>query len=173
MNIDDFRNCVRPEQYFPNSSQYNPEITICESCPTNSTTWSYASWILTWEPGVFGIIGGIANPTGIALIIILTVITFGSLSHVRRSGYFQVFSFNLFFDYLRIYNLRQSFPPTTCFVNSMWHFILSPLSICFSFEFFFITFFSFMFCICYAPPFWFCCALINSSLWHFVWAADP
>ncbi|XP_023324717.1 NADPH oxidase 5 isoform X3 [Eurytemora carolleeae] len=91
---EEARDCVRPEQYFPNSSQYNPEITICESCPTNSTTWSYASWILTWEPGVFGIIGGIANPTGVALIIILTVITFGSLSYVRRSGYFQVFYFS-------------------------------------------------------------------------------
>ena len=38
--------------------------------------------------------GGFANPTGVALIIILTLMVVCSLSFVRRSGYFQIFYFS-------------------------------------------------------------------------------
>ena len=58
--------------------------------PYNRTDASTTVLLMFLKPGVFGIIGGIANPTGVALIVILTVIFFGSLKQVRRSGYFQV-----------------------------------------------------------------------------------
>ena len=42
------------------------------------------------KPGVFGLVPGFANPTGVALIIILPLMVVCSMSFVRRSGYFQV-----------------------------------------------------------------------------------
>ena len=50
--------------------------------------------MFTARPGVFGLVGGFANPTGVALIIILTVMVICSMSFVRRGGYFQVFYFS-------------------------------------------------------------------------------
>ena len=45
------------------------------------------------NPGLFGICGGIANPTGIGLFIIMVIIFFSSLPFVRRRGYFELFFF--------------------------------------------------------------------------------
>ena len=42
------------------------------------------------RPGVFGLIGGIANPSGVALILILSTMVICSLPFVRRGGYFEV-----------------------------------------------------------------------------------
>ena len=50
--------------------------------------------MFTTKPGVFGLVGGYANPTGVALILILTLMVICSMSFVRRSGYFQVFYFS-------------------------------------------------------------------------------
>ena len=50
--------------------------------------------MFTTKPGMFGLFGGFANPTGVALIIILTIMFICSLSFVRRGGYFQVFYFS-------------------------------------------------------------------------------
>ena len=61
---------------------YNP--------PPDGTNWSYGDWIFTSRPGVFGQIGGCANPTGVALIIILTIMAICSMPFVRRSGRFEV-----------------------------------------------------------------------------------
>ena len=71
----------------------NISLTHCQYCLPESggTKWSYAHWIFTTMHGVFGMPGGYANITGIVLIIIMTIIFIGSLSVVRRSGYFQVF----------------------------------------------------------------------------------
>ena len=44
--------------------------------------------------GIFGTVGGAANPTGVGLIVILTIMVGCSLSGVRRSGYFLVFYFS-------------------------------------------------------------------------------
>ena len=52
--------------------------------------WSVAEWLLTPYPGVFGLIKGYANITGVLLIFVLTIIVICSLPHVRRSGHFQV-----------------------------------------------------------------------------------
>ncbi|KAK8386529.1 hypothetical protein O3P69_010870 [Scylla paramamosain] len=57
----------------------------------NEQNWTYAEWILTMRPGVLGLVPGIANPTGVALMVILTVMVVCSLPFVRKSGYFEVF----------------------------------------------------------------------------------
>lgn len=77
----------------PTGMTLNATITHCEAClpDSNGKKWSYTYWIFTTMPGIFGMPGGYANITGVALIITLTVMFFGSLSVVRRSGYFQVF----------------------------------------------------------------------------------
>ncbi|KAG7170629.1 NADPH oxidase 5-like 1, partial [Homarus americanus] len=57
----------------------------------NEDGWTLTEWLLTMRPGAFGLIPGIANPTGVALIIILAVMVICSLPFVRKSGYFEVF----------------------------------------------------------------------------------
>ena len=67
-------------------------ISHCEAClPGMGQRWTYAQWILTTDPGIFGMPHGFANISGLALIMILTIMVIGSLKWVRRSGYFQVF----------------------------------------------------------------------------------
>ena len=44
--------------------------------------------------GIFGTVGGAANPTGVGLIVILTIMVGCSMAAVRRSGYFLVFYFS-------------------------------------------------------------------------------
>ena len=61
-------------------------LTQASAC----TRWSVAEWLLTPYPGVFGLIKGYANITGVLLILVLTIIVICSLPHVRRSGHFQV-----------------------------------------------------------------------------------
>ena len=74
-------------------AKYNPEhfnITVCEVCDENSTRYTYAEWLFTSKPGLFGLIPGCANPTGVLLICILTIMVICSMPFVRRSGHFQV-----------------------------------------------------------------------------------
>jgi len=66
---------------------------ICVQDCSNGTQYSYADWMLTTTPGVFGMVPGIANITGIFLIIVLTIMFVCSLPVVRRSGHFQIFYF--------------------------------------------------------------------------------
>jgi hypothetical protein len=77
----------------PSSVTLNLTITHCEACipEAGGKRWTYMHWIMTTMPGVFGMPHGVANPSGVALIIILTVMFVCSLSFVRRGGYFQVF----------------------------------------------------------------------------------
>ena len=77
----------------PEGMSLNLTISHCEACipEAGGARWSYMYWLLTTMPGVFGMPNGVANPTGVALIIILTIMFTCSLSYVRRSGYFQVF----------------------------------------------------------------------------------
>ena len=65
-------------------------VTLCQYCPDGAEPWSYYEWILTMKPGVFGLIHGIANPTGVALMIVMTIMVVCSLPFVRRGGYFEV-----------------------------------------------------------------------------------
>jgi len=76
-------------------SRNSSMITHCEACipEEGGRRWTYAEWILTNFHGIFGMPSGMANVTGVALIIILTCMVLGSMSMVRRNGYFQVFYF--------------------------------------------------------------------------------
>ena len=53
----------------------------------NFTAWD---WVLTTKPGYFGLIPGTANPTGIALLVILIIMFVCSMKWVRKGGYFEV-----------------------------------------------------------------------------------
>ncbi|XP_014613569.1 PREDICTED: NADPH oxidase 5 [Polistes canadensis] len=57
----------------------------------NNSNYTMAEWIFTSKPKLFGLVGGCANPTGIALIIILLIMTVCSLPFVRRGGCFEIF----------------------------------------------------------------------------------
>ncbi|XP_031835083.2 NADPH oxidase [Nomia melanderi] len=54
----------------------------------NYTTYE---WLLTSRPGRFGLVQGYANPIGIILVIILTIMTVCSMPFVRRGGCFEIF----------------------------------------------------------------------------------
>ncbi|XP_023338172.1 NADPH oxidase 5 [Eurytemora carolleeae] len=58
------------------------------SIPENWTVWS---WLLTSTPGIFGLLPGLANPTGVALVIILSIMIICSMKWVRKSGNFEIF----------------------------------------------------------------------------------
>jgi hypothetical protein len=57
----------------------------------NKNNYTLTDWLLTSKPGYFGLVGGVANPTGVALIIILVVMFICSQSFVRRGGSFEVY----------------------------------------------------------------------------------
>ncbi|TRY74386.1 hypothetical protein TCAL_04607 [Tigriopus californicus] len=58
--------------------------------PANSS-YSFSDWLFTAQPRLFGTIGGVANPTGVALVAIFLVMFFCSMKWVRKGGYFEVF----------------------------------------------------------------------------------
>jgi NADPH oxidase 5 len=57
----------------------------------NANNFTTVEWMLTMRPGLFGLIPGIANPTGLALIVILSIMFVCSMPFVRRGGCFEVF----------------------------------------------------------------------------------
>lgn len=67
----------------------------------NKSHYTMSEWLLTSRPGLFGLVGGGANPTGIALIMILFVMALCSMPFVRRGGCFEVklhvYPFSLYF----------------------------------------------------------------------------
>eukprot|EP00092_Neocalanus_flemingeri_P001546 GFUD01001648.1.p1 GENE.GFUD01001648.1~~GFUD01001648.1.p1 ORF type:complete len:1115 (+),score=222.73 GFUD01001648.1:61-3405(+) len=73
---------------------YNNGSFLCQVCDENSQPWTYAEWIFTTQPGLFGMPGGIANPTGIALLFILIIMFVCSLPFIRRRGHFEIFYFS-------------------------------------------------------------------------------
>lgn len=72
--------------------------------------YSVAEWLLTAKPGLFGLIGGYANPTGVVLIIILVIMFVCSQPFVRRGGSFEVilkFNINISTRRIRVTAPRQ------------------------------------------------------------------
>lgn len=69
----------------------NFPLNIVPNAAINTGNYTAAEWLFTMKPGLFGLIPGIANPSGVALMIILTVMVISSMSFVRKSGYFEVF----------------------------------------------------------------------------------
>lgn len=56
----------------------------------NSNNFTVTEWLFTSRPGLYGLIPGWANPTGILLFVILTVMFLCSQAFVRRGGCFEV-----------------------------------------------------------------------------------
>lgn len=65
-------------------------MVVVEDNILNSKHYTMSEWLLTSKPGLFGLIGGVANPTGITLIVILIVMSVCSMPFVRRGGCFEV-----------------------------------------------------------------------------------
>lgn len=57
----------------------------------NSKNYTMAEWLLTTRPGLFGLCGGCANPTGITLFFVLIIMFLCSQPFVRRGGSFEIF----------------------------------------------------------------------------------
>jgi NADPH oxidase 5 len=57
----------------------------------NAQNFTLVEFFFTSRPGLFGLIGGWANPTGFLLITILMIMFICSLPFVRRGGSFEVF----------------------------------------------------------------------------------
>ncbi|XP_037077900.1 LOW QUALITY PROTEIN: NADPH oxidase 5-like [Pollicipes pollicipes] len=57
----------------------------------NSGNFTYAEWLLTMRPRRFGLVPGLANPSGVALMLILAVMVICSQPFVRKRGNFEVF----------------------------------------------------------------------------------
>ena len=76
---------------------------LCQECDLSvprgiadhlSGPWTYHEWLLTTRPHFLGMMQGIANPTGLALITVMFFIFFCSLPCIRRRGHFEVFYFS-------------------------------------------------------------------------------
>ncbi len=75
----------------PETIEPEAGVTYCQLCPNNgSRPWNYFEWIMTDKPHLFGLMDGWANPTGVALTLILTLMVICSMPYVRRGGYFEV-----------------------------------------------------------------------------------
>lgn len=57
----------------------------------NAKNYSVSEWLFTTKPGLFGLIPGCANPTGVLLFFILLIIFVCSQPFVRRGGSFEIF----------------------------------------------------------------------------------
>ncbi|XP_068623953.1 NADPH oxidase 5 [Battus philenor] len=69
----------------------NFSLKVVNDPALNANNYTVWEWIGTSRPGLFGLIGGVANPTGIALVFILLVLTTCSRPAVRRGGSFEIF----------------------------------------------------------------------------------
>ena len=70
-------------------------VTHCQVCEPGGEPWNIGQWLFTVSPGVFGLVGGLANPSGFALIVIITVMTICSMPFVRKGGRFEVRSIEM------------------------------------------------------------------------------
>ncbi|XP_049831292.1 NADPH oxidase 5 [Schistocerca gregaria] len=69
----------------------NFSLLVVNDPVVNANNYTLTEWILTSRPGLFGLVGGAANPTGVVLIIILFIMFICSQPFVRRGGCFEVF----------------------------------------------------------------------------------
>ena len=68
-------------------------VWLCEVCGEGEA-WSLLDWLLSRRPGLFGLLPGVANPTGIGLLITIVIIFACSLPYIRRRGHFEIFYFS-------------------------------------------------------------------------------
>ena len=74
---------------------------------------------------MFGLVVGISNPTGVALIVILSIMVICSMPFVRNSGHFEIFYFThlLYSAYFVLFILHAPRP---------WYFMVAPLALFFA-----------------------------------------
>ena len=72
---------------------FNGGNLTCEVCEAGRAGWGYTDWMLTTRPGMFGLLGGLANPTGLGLFLTMIILFMFSLPVVRRRGHFELFFF--------------------------------------------------------------------------------
>lgn len=65
-------------------------LIVVDDGVLNRHSYTLSQWLFTSQPALFGLIEGYANPTGIILIFLLTVMTICSMPFVRRGGRFEV-----------------------------------------------------------------------------------
>ncbi|XP_065367471.1 uncharacterized protein Nox [Calliphora vicina] len=70
---------------------FNFSMIVVNDPNINKGNYTIAEWLLTDRPGLFGLVPGCANPTGIALFVILLIMFICSQPFVRRKGSFEVF----------------------------------------------------------------------------------
>lgn len=70
---------------------FNFSIIVINDPNINAGHFTIGEWLLTDRPGLFGLIPGCANPTGVALLCILIVMFVCSQPFVRRKGSFEIF----------------------------------------------------------------------------------
>lgn len=69
----------------------NFSIHVVNDPIINYQNHTVAEWIFTSKPGHYGLIPGLANPTGVALFVILLIMFLCSQAFVRRGGCFEIF----------------------------------------------------------------------------------
>ncbi|KAJ8708862.1 hypothetical protein PYW08_010244 [Mythimna loreyi] len=69
----------------------NFSLVVVNDPIINKNNYTLSEWLLTEKPGLFGMVGGCANPTGIALCVILLVMFVCSQPFIRRGGSFEIF----------------------------------------------------------------------------------
>ena len=83
--------CSRPDWVDPAIAYDGAwECEVCEA----GQAWTYVQWLLTIRPGLFGLVAGLANPTGLGLMLTMIIIFVCSLPFVRRRGHFEIFYFS-------------------------------------------------------------------------------
>ncbi len=69
----------------------NFSLEVVNDPVLNKNNYTLTEWMLTTRPGLFGLIGGCANPTGLVLFVILLIMFVCSQPFVRRGGSFEIF----------------------------------------------------------------------------------
>ncbi|XP_072389152.1 NADPH oxidase 5 isoform X1 [Diabrotica undecimpunctata] len=69
----------------------NFSIVVVNDPVINEMNFTTTEWLFTTKPHLFGLINGLANPTGFALLFILIAIFISSQAFVRRGGCFEIF----------------------------------------------------------------------------------
>ncbi|XP_017779285.1 PREDICTED: NADPH oxidase 5 [Nicrophorus vespilloides] len=70
---------------------YNFSVKIVNDPVLNAKNFTVTDWLFTSKPKLFGLIEGVANPTGVALFVILLVLFLCCQAFVRKSGFFEIF----------------------------------------------------------------------------------
>ncbi|VVC92696.1 unnamed protein product, partial [Leptidea sinapis] len=73
--------------------QLGPGLIVVNDPVLNVNNYTVWEWIGTTKPGLFGLVDGVANPTGLALCVALLVLSICSGTAVRRGGCFEIFYF--------------------------------------------------------------------------------